>query len=195
MAVTTAELDRLYRALPPRPTITAQVNALNVRPGPNQRDERTVIELDPGRGAIGDRWECKTWLYLPDGKPDPRVQVALCNSPILALIQSATGVNHHPGDTIFTNLDLSTHNLPTGSRLQIGPAILEISDVENDACAKFAAHYGTEVLEWIRLQKNRPLRLRGLFAKIVRGGQIRVGDTITKLTPKPAMFEADKNFH
>ncbi|MBK9991172.1 MAG: hypothetical protein IPP19_10670 [Verrucomicrobia bacterium] len=183
MPVTIEELDRLYRALPPRPTDTARVDALNVRPGPDQREERTMIELDPVRGAIGDRWERKTWLYLQDGRPDPRVQVALCNSTILTLIQTATGVRHHPGDTIFTDLDLSAQNLPVGSRLQIGPAVLEISDVENDACAKFAAHYGAEVLHWIRLPQNRPLRLRGLFAKIVCGGPIRVGDTVTKLTP------------
>ena len=169
--------------LSPRPAVTARVNALNVRPGPAQREERTLIELDLVRGAIGDRWEYKTWLYLPDGKPDPRVQVALCNSPILALIQTATGVRHHPGDTVFTDLDLSAHNLPVGSRLQIGPAILEISDVENDACAKFAAHYGSAVLQWIRLPQNRPLRLRGLFAKIIRGGQVHVGDPIVKLAP------------
>jgi MOSC domain-containing protein YiiM len=90
-------------------------------------------------------------------------------------------VRHHPGDTVFTDLDLSARNLPVGSRLQIGAAVLEISDVENDACAKFAAHYGTEVLQWIRLPQNRPLRLRGLFAKIVRGGQIHVGDLVAKL--------------
>jgi hypothetical protein len=181
MAVTIDELDRLYRALPPRPTNTSSINALNVRPGPSQREERAAIELDSERGAIGDRWERKTWLYLPDGKPDPRVQVAVCNTPILALIQAATGVRHHPGDTIFTDLDLSTHNLPVGSRLQVGPAVLEISDVENDACAKFAAHYGSEVLQWIRLPENRPLRLRGLFAKIIRSGQVHVGDRIAKL--------------
>ena len=181
MPVTIEELDRLYRALPPRPTNTAQVNALNVRPGPDQREERTLIELDPARGAIGDRWERKTWLYLQDGRPDPCVQVALCNSPILTLIQNATGVHHHPGDTIFTDLDLSAQNLPVGSRLQIGSAVLEISDVENDACAKFAAQYGPEVLQWIRLPQNRPLRLRGLFAKIICGGQIHAGDTIAKL--------------
>lgn len=180
MAVTIDELDRLYRALPLHPKDIARVNALNVRPGPALREERAMIELDSVRGAIGDRWENKTWLYLPDGKPDPRVQVALCNSPILAMIQTATGVHHHPGDTVFTDLDLSAHNLPIGSRLQIGPAVLEITDVENDACAKFAAHYGAELLQWIRLPQNRPLRLRGLFAKIIRSGRIHIGDTIAK---------------
>ena len=189
MAVTLDELDRLYRALPPRPTDTAQINSLNVRPGPSQREERTVIELDPVRGAIGDRWERKTWLYLPNGKPDPRVQVAVCNSRVLAMLQQTTGVHHHPGDTVFTDLDLGTNNLPVGTLLRMGPALLEVSDVENDACAKFAAYYGAVVLAWIRLPQNRALRLRGLFAKVVSGGVVSLSDTIAKVSlPTKAVF-------
>ena len=181
MAVTVELLESFYHALPPRPAMAARVNALCVRPGPNLREERIAIEFLPERGAVGDRWEHKTWLYLADGRPDPRVQVALCNSLVLAMIQEATGVRHHPGDTVFTDLDLLVENLPVGSRLQVGHAVLEVSDVENDACAKFASHYGAAVFEWIRLPENRPLRLRGLFASIVKGGTARVGDSVRKL--------------
>lgn len=181
MAVTIEELDCLYRALPPRPSDNAKINALCVRPGPDLREERASVEFDPERGAIGDRWERKTWLYLPDGKPDPRVQVAICNSCVLAMIQEATGVRHHPGDTVFTDLDLSASNLGTGSRLRIGSAVVEVSDVENDACAKFATHYGAAVLQWIRLPQNRSLRLRGVFARILSGGLVRVDDSVVKL--------------
>jgi hypothetical protein len=181
MAVTIEELDHLYRALPRRPTAEARVNALCVRPGPEQREVRASIEFDPVRGAIGDRWERKTWLYLPGGKPDPRVQVAICNSCVLAMVQTATGVHHHPGDTVFTDLDLSLQNLAPGSRLRLGPAVVEISNVENDACAKFAAQYGVSVLAWIRLPQNRLLRLRGVFAKVVTGGLVQRGDPVKKL--------------
>lgn len=180
-AVTVESLDRLYAALPPRPAGSARVESLNVRPGPDQREARESIEFDPELGAVGDRWIRKTWLYLPDKKPDPRVQVAVCNSVVLALIQQVTGVVYHPGDTLFTELDLSETNLPVGARLRIGDAVLEVSDVENDACAKFAARYGPVVFGWIRLARNRPLRLRGLFARIVSRGIVRRGDAITKL--------------
>ncbi len=178
--VTIEELDRLYAALPPRPQDSARVISLNVRPGPAQREERDAIEFDPELGAAGDRWLRKTWLYLADKRPDPRVQVAICNSRILSLIQEATGVRHHPGDTVFTDLDLAAANLPVGARLRIGGAVIEVSNIENDACAKFAAHYGPVVLEWIRLPRNRALRLRGLFAQIVAGGTVRRGDEVCK---------------
>jgi hypothetical protein len=181
MAITVERLESLYQALPPRPASAARVNALCVRPGPALREERSVIELQPDRGAVGDRWEAGTWLSLPDGRPDPRVQVAVCNSIVLALMQEATGVRHHPGDTLFSDLDLSAGNLPVGARLQVGTAVLEISDVENDACAKFAKHYGAAVFEWIRLPKTRPRRLRGLFARIVSGGTVSLGDPVRKL--------------
>lgn len=184
MAVTVELLENLYRALPRRPTSAARVNALCVRPGPDRREVRTAIEFHPERGAVGDRWEHKTWLYLPDGRPDPRVQIALCNSRVLAMMQAAAGVNHHPGDTVFTDLDLSRENLPVGSRLQVGQAVLEISEVENDACAKFAAHYGAGVFQWIRLPENRARRLRGLFARVVSGGVVNVNDPVLKLEAK-----------
>jgi len=180
MPVSLEELESLYRALPARPISAARVNALCVRPGPDLREERTGIEFHPARGAVGDRWEHKTWRYLPDGRPDPAVQVAVCNSLVLALIQTVTGVRHHPGDTVFTDLDLSVENLPAGTRLQVGPALLEVSEIENDACAKFAKHYGASVLQWIRLPENRPRRLRGLFARVISGGWVRVGDPILK---------------
>lgn len=176
------ELDVLYRTLPPRPANSARVEALNVRPGPSgEREERNQIELDPIRGAIDDRWERKTWLYLPDGRPDPRVQLALCNTSLLAMLQQAAGTQHHPGDTIFTNLDLSATNLPVGSRLRAGTAVIEISDVENNACAKFAAQYGDVIFQWIRRPNNQSLRLRGCFARVMESGVVKVGDLLQRL--------------
>lgn len=182
MNITIETLEGLYASLPPRPKLEGRIDALCVRPGPSQREARDSLVLHPERGAIGDRWEIKTWLYLPDGRPDPRVQVTLCNSRVLAMIQSATGVDHHPGDTIFTDLDLSGDNIPVGSRLAVGNAVLAVSDVENDACAKFASHYGAAVFEWIRRPQHRPLRLRGLFARVLVGGVVNRGDPVRKLT-------------
>lgn len=180
MAITHERLDQALAALPPRPLARATVAGLCVRPGTDLREPRDELQLSPERGAIGDRWERKTWMYLPDGRPDPRVQVAVCNTELLALMQRLSGSSHHPGDTLFTSLDLSEHNLPVGARLRAGGALLEVSDVENDACAKFAAHYGQVIFSWIRLPRNRSLRLRGLFARVLEGGTVRVGDPVLR---------------
>ena len=82
------------------------------------------------------------------------------------------------GDTLIVDLDLSTQHLPAGVRVQVGEAVVEISDVENDACAKFAQHYGADVFQWIRAGGNREKRLRGLFARVISGGWVRDGDAV-----------------
>ncbi|MGH8020059.1 MAG: MOSC domain-containing protein [Opitutaceae bacterium] len=150
-----------------------------VRPELNARAFPEVLELCPRRGAIGDRWERRTWMHLPDGSPDPRVQVALMDHRVLEFLQILTGCSHHPGDTLLLDLDLHSDRLPIGARLQVGSAVIEISDVDNDGCGKFAAHYGADVLAWIRAPANRVKRLRGAFARVVQGGCVRKGDTVT----------------
>lgn len=149
-----------------------------VRPDVDQRGFPEVVELCPSRGAIGDRWGRRTWMYLADGSPDPRVQVAVANRRMMEFLQSLTGCDHHPGDTLIVDLDLSTDNLPVGARLEVGNAVIEVSDVENDGCAKFAAHYGSDVFNWMRAEANRAKRLRGLFARVVEGGTVKNGDEV-----------------
>ena len=179
-----ADLDARWTAhqtlLSPRDP--ASVMRTCVRPDLGQRAYPEVLEMCPRRGAIGDRWERRTWMHLPDGSPDPRVQVALIDHRMVAFLQRLTGCTHHPDDTLLVDLDLHEEHLPAGSRLQVETAIIEISDVENDGCAKFAVHYGKDVLAWIRAPGNRPRRLRGAFARVVRGGMVRAGDAVRTMT-------------
>lgn len=118
-------------------------------------------------------------MYLPDGRPDPRVQVALMNHRMLEFLQLLTGSRHHPGDTLIVEFDLTESNLPVGTPLQIGSAEVEISDVVNNACAKFARHYRDDVFAWLRDPSRKALRLRGAFGRIVREGRVRPGDSVS----------------
>ena len=189
MAWSPTELDARLASLPAPPRDAGTVSCVCVRPDLDQRAFPGVLELCPQRGAIGDRWARRTWMYLPDGSPDPRVQVAIAHAPTIALIQDLTGNPGHPGDTLLVDLDLSVANVPAGTRLRVGTAILEVSDVENDGCAKFAVRHGAEVLAWIRAPGNRPRRLRGLFAQVVRGGFVRCGDTLEIVRRSPGGAE------
>jgi MOSC domain-containing protein YiiM len=152
-----------------------------VRPAVDQREFPAVLELCPHRGAVGDRWERRTWRHLPDGSPDPRVQVAVMDHRLLDFLQALTGCHHHPGDTLIVDLALDVASLPVGARLQVGSAVIEVSDIENDGCAKFGAHYGNDVLAWIRAPANRARRLRGLFARVVTGGHVCPGDAVARV--------------
>ena len=88
------------------------------------------------------------------------------------------GVVFRCGDNIYADLNLTGALLPVGSRLQIGEAVLEVSDVLNDACGKFAQRFGNEALQCVRQPRLRPLRLRGIFCRIIRAGEIRMDDRI-----------------
>ena len=178
MSLTVDELDARWSNVPVATRDHGKVLQVCVRPDLDQRAFPEVLELCPKRGAIGDRWERRSWMHLADGSPDPRVQVAVASGRMLDFLTSLTGCDHHPGDTLIVDLELSVENLPVGTRLAVGSGVMEISEVENDACAKFATHYGNDVFEWIRAEANRGKRLRGLFAQVVTGGVVRNGDEI-----------------
>lgn len=175
-----AELDARWSSLPAAPRERGCVTQVCVRADVGQRKFPDVLELCPKRGGIGDRWERGTWIQLPDGSPDPRVQLAITSRHVLDFLQTLTGCLHHPGDTLIVDFDLSRNHLPAGARVRIGSALVEVSDVENDACGKFAAHYGVDVFNWIRAASNRDRRHRGLFARVVSGGRVRSGDPVIR---------------
>lgn len=163
------------------PKDQAPVLALCVRPAEGERRFVERLRFDPEEGVVGDRWRWKTWMYLPDGRPDPRIQVCMLGSRVLQLVRREGSAMTHPGDTVIADMDFSAANLPAGQRLQLGSAVLEVSDVFNTGCAKWHHRYGPAALRWINLPENRPLRLRGILARVVRGGEATLDDAIRKL--------------
>jgi MOSC domain-containing protein YiiM len=156
------------------------VDFLINRPSEGVHDPVETLYLDPIEGIRGDRWRETAWLRLPDGAPDPRVQVSLTHTRVMQCFTgSEPGAVFRCGDNIYTDLNLTEAALPVGTRLQIGEAVLEVSDVVNDACGKFAQRFGVEAFQCIRQPENLSLRLRGIFCSIVQGGVVRAGDQIS----------------
>jgi MOSC domain-containing protein YiiM len=85
------------------------------------------------------------------------------------------------GDQLYVDLDLSEDALPAGSRLAIGEAIVELSVTPHTGCAKFSARFGSDALRWINSPLGRALRMRGANARVVRGGTVRVGDSVRRV--------------
>ena len=125
--MTPAEIEARHAAAVAVDRDEGRIVQVCVRPDLDQRAFPEILELSPSRGAIGDRWERRTWMHLPDGRPDPRVQVALMDYRVLAFLQEITSCRHHPGDTLLIDLDLHTKQVPTGTRLRTGSATIEIS--------------------------------------------------------------------
>lgn len=139
------------------------------------------LQLDPVQGVVGDRWIRKTWIYTPEGNPDPRIQVCILGTRVLQLIRRDPDGMTYPGDNIVADMDFSEANLPVGSQLQAGTAILEVSDVFNTACSKWRQRHGNDSLKWINLPENLPHRLRGVLCKVVQAGEVSLTDTLRKV--------------
>jgi MOSC domain-containing protein YiiM len=153
-----------------------------VRPEKNQRISPTECRLSPELGLEGDHWAKGCWLSLPDGSPDPVVQVTIMNARVIALIAQQESRWSLAGDNLYVDLDLGEENLPCGQRLSIGSAVLEVTDKPHRACSKFAERFGEDAVEFVNSLEGMRLRLRGVNAKVVEAGSVKVGDEVRKIS-------------
>ena len=82
------------------------------------------------------------------------------------------------GDILFLALDLSVENLPTGSRLRLGRALLEVTVKPHNGCRKFAARFGHDALRLVANPQLRHRNLRGIYLCVVEAGEVAVGDAV-----------------
>ena len=156
------------------PAERGHLEMIVVRPAEGERVRPETAVLSPEAGVEGDRWA--SLGAVTD------TQVTLINVRVLAL--AAGGRERWPlvGDQLIVDLDLSEANLPAGQRLGLGEAVLEVSATPHTGCKKFTDSYGTDAARFINAPARAHLRLRGINARVVQGGTIRVGDEVQKLT-------------
>lgn len=157
------------------------LRAIVIRPESDARISLQRCELSPDLGVHGDNWAKGCWMSLPDGRPHPDVQVTIMNARTIALIAQDEARWPLAGDNLFVDLDLSGANLPPGTRLSVGGAMLEITGVPHKGCSKFAARYGVDATRFVNSRDGLRLRLRGVYARIVESGPIAVGAMVEKL--------------
>lgn len=85
------------------------------------------------------------------------------------------------GDQLYLDLDLSEANLPAGTRLSIGEAVIEVTHHPHRGCDKFTARFGEPAMRFVNGRLGRELRLRGLNARVVTPGVVRPGDKVERL--------------
>jgi MOSC domain-containing protein YiiM len=152
------------------------------RPAVGDREVMTHAELDLVEGLVGDTWRSRGSRRRPDGTPDPDRQVTIVNSRAIALIAGERSRWPLAGDQLYVDIDVSGSNLPAGTQLRLGEALLEITDAPHNGCAKFVERYGRDALRFVNVEPAaRPLRLRGIYARVVEPGTIRVGDRAHKV--------------
>lgn len=149
-----------------------------------REDEREVLDegvIDVETGLEGDDWGPRGDPRSDDGKANVLAQLTLMNSRVLELI--AGPVERWPlaGDQLYVDLDLSEDNLPAGSRLAVGEAVVEVTAKPHTGCSKFVLRFGPAAQRWVNSETGRRLRLRGVNTRVVKPGAIRVGDSVKKL--------------
>ena len=157
------------------------LEAIVIRPASEKRLSLQRCRLSPEGGTEGDAWARGCWLKLPDGSPHPDVQICIMNSRMINLLAGEKQRWELAGDNLFIDLDLSRENLQAGQLLRIGECVMEITEQSHNGCAKFSQRFGPSALKVVNSPTGKELRLRGIYAKVIKAGDVSVEDRITKL--------------
>ena len=151
------------------------------RPQVEMREVLEEAELSPIVGLVGDSWGVRPSSRMPNGSPHPDMQINIMNARAVALVAQEKERWQLAGDQLFIDMDLSKINLPAGSRIAIGSAILEITSLPHTGCSKFLSRFGVDAMKFVNSEVGKELCLRGINAKVIQGGVIRVGQIAKKL--------------
>jgi hypothetical protein len=147
----------------------------------NEREVLEQAELDLVQGLVGDTWNRRRSTSTPDGSPNIEMQITVINSRVAALVAREKNRWQLAGDQLYVDMDLSAENLPAGTRLTLGAAIIEVTAPPHLGCQKFVARFGQEAMKFVNSPVGRELRLRGLHARVVQAGQIGAGQLVRKV--------------
>jgi hypothetical protein len=176
------ELEAGLADLRSSPTDDGVLELIVRRPVVDGREVLGEGQLNFEEGLAGDSWRSRPSSRSVDGGPHPDMQLNIINARLTRLIAGDDPLRRAlAGDQLHVDLDLSHDNLPAGTRLAIGDAVIEVTDQPHTGCAKFAARFGAAALRFVNIGAGRDLRLRGLNARVVQPGTIRAGDAVRKL--------------
>jgi hypothetical protein len=172
-----AGLDEIRRA----PKDKGVLELIVRRPGVNDREVLAEGELHLDEGLVGDSWKRRRSKTTPDGSPNPEMQLNVMSARVIALVAQVKSRWQLAGDQLFLDLDLSAENLPTGTRLSLGSAVIEVTPPLHLGCQKFVARFGLDAMKFVNSPLGKQLHLRGVNAKVVQAGVTRVGDVARKI--------------
>lgn len=177
MEALTAGLDDIRQS----PKAVGVLELIVRRPQTEMREVLDVGELDLAEGLVGDNWKRRGSSTTADGSAHPDMQLTVTNARLMALVAQERKRWPLAGDQLYIDFDLSADNAPPGTRLSIGTAVIQITEPPHTGCKKFAARFGLDALKFISSPVGKQLQLRGVNAKIIRRGVIRVKDVVKKL--------------
>jgi hypothetical protein len=183
--------DELQAFLPELLAAPRDVGTLELivsRPAPGEREVLDEGELDLGIGLVGDSWAQRDSSRGADGSLDLDTQLNVMSARMVGFLAVDPQRRALAGDQLYLDLDLSHDNLPAGSHVTIGDpqvrgAVIEVTQKPHTGCAKFVERFGAEAMRFVNGRVGRPMRLRGLNARVVTPGRVRPGDPVTVTRP------------
>jgi hypothetical protein len=179
--LTLQELEAALEHLRQAPKDEGVVELIVCRPDIDRREVLDEAEIDVEKGLIGDNWLVRGSRKTPDGSAHPEMQINIMNSRVTALVAQEKERWPLAGDQLYIDMDLGRENLPPGSHLEIGSVVLEVSPLPHTGCKKFVARFGAEAMEFVNSPLGKQLCLRGINAKVIQSGTVKVGQTARKI--------------
>lgn len=178
---TISELEAGLDHIRASPADAGPVEMLTCRPRPGERAVVESARLEPDEGFVGDNWRARGSRRTEDGSAHPGMQLTLMNTRVVAAVARSRARWALAGDQIYVDLDLSAKNVPPGTRLSIGTATVEVSEVPHTGCKKFVQRFGVDAMKFVNSATGRGLSLRGINAIVIEAGEVSVGDRVRKI--------------
>ena len=176
--------DELVAGLPEilaSPIDDGALVAIVTRPSSEQRMEPRKCNVSVGGGLDGDRWADVHRTTDGNGNQHTDDQISIMNARCIELIAHERERWALAGDNLIVDMNLTPDNLPPEQRLSIGSAVIEITRKPHKGCAKFIDRFGREACVFVNTGEGIRNRLRGVYARVVQGGEMAVGDRVRKL--------------
>ena len=177
----TAQLEAGLDHVCAAPSESGSIEMIVRRPETEAREVIEEGELDIEVGLVGDNWLTRGSRKTEDGSAHPDMQLNLTSSRVAELVAGPRERWPLEGDQFYVDFDLSEVNLPPGTRLAIGNALIEVTAEPHLGCKKYTARFGRDAMLWVNSELGKALHLRGINARVIEGGTVRTGDSIRKM--------------
>ena len=165
-----ADLERMLETLPEAPADRGRVGLVVMKGQGGQRETPERVLLAPIPNVPGEAGHDQE-----DSEED--IQLAIMQRDVAELIANGQPLPLF-GDNLFLDLDLSTDNLPPGSRVRIGEALLEVTPVPHTGCRKFRGRFGDNALRFVSKKELHHRNLRGIYMRVLESGEVGPGDLV-----------------
>ena len=179
--LTKSELDAGLAEIRRAPRDEGIVRLIVRRPRSREREIVDEGHLDVVKGLVGDNWSMRRSSMTADGSPHPEMQINVMNVRVTALVAQQQDRWALAGDQLYVDLDLSAANLPPGTKLALGSAIIEVTAEPHTGCGQFVERFGVDAMKFVNSPLGRQLNLRGINCKVIQSGIVRVGDIAKKV--------------